>query len=97
MDSSDGILGIPRKSKELSEEMCCLYARIDCAQCRPRMVEQAKQGVEVLDSARQITMQSSFCTHALGVLSQVGRRTTSSCCRLVDQGCKLHPLTLLLR
>ena len=38
-------------------------------------------------------MQSSFCTHALGVLSQVGRRTTSSCCRLVDQGCKLHPLT----
>ena len=24
-------------------KMCCLYARIDCAQCRPRMVEQAKQ------------------------------------------------------
>ena len=47
--------------------------------------------------ARQIAMQSSFCTHALEVLSQVGRRTTSSCCRLVDQGCKLHPLTLLLR
>ena len=41
-----------------------------------------------------VATQSSFCTHALGVLSQVGRRTTSSCCRLVDQGCKLHPLTL---
>ena len=33
-------------------------------------------------------MQSSFCTRALGVLSQIGRHMTSSCCRLVDQGVK---------
>ena len=39
-------------------------------------------------------MQSSFCTHALGVLSQVGHWITATCWRSNNQGCKLHPLTM---
>ena len=60
--------------EEASEEvaggsvLCCLYARIDCAQCRSSLIEKAKQ-----TCANGTYLQSSFCTRALGVLSQLGR------------------------
>ena len=58
---------------------------IDWAQCRSRVIEQAR--------LREDAKQSSFCTRALGVLSQIGRWSTSTCYRYTVQGCKLHPLT----
>ena len=55
-----------------------IYAIIDCAQCRSREIDQARQG--------WCTLQSSFCTRALVVLEPKGHWSTSTCYRLLAQG-----------